>query len=294
VGDRARARRGQVHLLAQGGSIYDRLGSMEPARAAAVDALALSRQAGEPGGIAEALLLLGDFEVAESLPHRRRRALADEALPLARESGEERLVAYALKERALAVPPEEGAAELHEAVAMLRKIGSTRQLVWLYSDTAYGAIKRGRPDLARPLLERALAPAREIGDSPELAFLYGNQGLEALFTGDLDRARGAFEEQLELCIEHVLWVAAEGLSGLAAIEARRGDPERAAALLGAASAVGPWDGDADVVRHLESQFFAPARAQHGSGSWDAARAQAAQMSFDQAIAFGLGRPIGLG
>jgi tetratricopeptide (TPR) repeat protein len=232
--------------------------------------------------------LLGDFEVAESLPQRGRRALADEALPLARESGDERLVAYALKERALAVLPEQGAAELDEAVAMLRKIGGARQLMWLYSDNAYNAIKRGRPELARPMLENALPLARELGDPHELSFVYGNVGLEALFTGDLERAQTAFREQLRLCREHVLWVGAEGLSGLAAIETRRGALERAARLLGAASATGPWDGDADVAAHLERQFFAPARARHGTRRWNDAYATGAQMSFDQAMGFGLG------
>jgi tetratricopeptide (TPR) repeat protein len=260
---------------------------MEDARAAAVDALAISRQAGDPTGIAEALLLLADLDAAKSLPHARRRALADEALPLAREGGNERIVAFALKERALALPPEHGTAELDEAVAMLRKIGGSRQLVWLYSDVAYNALKRGRPELARPMLDSAVPLARELGEPSELAFVCGNVGLEALFTGDLDRARGAFDEQLELSLEHVLWVAAEGLSGLAAIATRRDEPERAARLLGAASVIGPWDGDADVTAHLEKHFFAAARAQHGTQRWNEARANGAQMSFEEAIAFAL-------
>jgi hypothetical protein len=168
---------------------------------------------------------------------------------------------------------------------MLRKIGSTRQLMWLYSDTAYSAIKRGRPELARPMLDSALPLARGLGNSSELAFVWGNIGLEALFTGDLDRARIAFQEQLELCLEHVNWVAAEGLSGLAAIATRRGDPERASRLLGAASAVGPWDGDADVAEQLEERFFAPARRQVGARRWNEAHAEGTRMSFEEAIAF---------
>jgi predicted ATPase/DNA-binding SARP family transcriptional activator len=290
VRDRARALRARVYLLAHRGVAYDWQGSMDEARSAAIDALALSRQGGDPGDVAEALLLLGDFDMANSLPQRRRRELADEALPLARESGDERLVAYALRERALTVAPEQGAAELDEAVAMLRKIGGTRQLLWLYSDTAYNAIKRGRPELARPMLESALALAHELGDPHQLAFVYGNVGLEALFTGDLERAHTAFHDQVRLCREHVLRVGAEGLSGLAAIEARRGGLERAARLLGAASAVGPWDRDVDVAAHLEKRFFAPARAQHGAQAWNAAHAEGAQMSFDQALAFGLSPP----
>jgi non-specific serine/threonine protein kinase len=263
---------------------------MEKSRALAADALALSRQAGQGEGIAEALLLMAGLDAAESLPQPRRRALAEEALLLAREAGDERLVAFALKERALAVPPEHGATELDEAVAMLRKVGGARELVFLYSDAAYNAIKRGRPELARPMLDSAVPLAREAGHPPTLAFVCGNVGLEALFANNLDRARGAFDEQLELCLEHVLWLAAEGLSGLAAIAARQGDPERAARLLGAASETGPWDGDADVARQLEEHFFAAARERLGTARWTEAHAKGEQMSFEERIAYAMESP----
>jgi hypothetical protein len=84
-----------------------------------------------------------------------------------------------------------------------------------------------------------------------------------------------------------MWVAAEGLSGLAAIETRRSDPERAAQLLGAASATGPWDGDADVAAQLEQQFFAPARAACGERRWGEAHEAGARLDYEQAIAFAL-------
>lgn len=47
---------------------------------------------------------------------------------------------------------------------------------------------------------------------------------------------------------------------MAAVVAHRGDPERAARLLGAASTVGPV-GDAEVNGHLEQHFFSAARKQ---------------------------------
>ena len=233
---------------------------------------------------------MGGLDAAESLPHPRRRALAEEALEVAREAGDERMVALALKERALSLPPEEGATELDEAIAVLRTVGGARELVFLYSDAAYNAIKRGRPELARPMLDSAAPLAREVGHAPTLAFLCGNVGMEALFANDLGRARGAFDEQLELCLEHVLWVAAEGLSGLAAIAARQGDPGRAAHLLGAASATGPWDGDVDVATRLEERFFAAAREQLGTARWNEAQAKGKEMSFDERIAYALKGP----
>jgi predicted ATPase/DNA-binding SARP family transcriptional activator len=288
IGERAGALRAQVDLQAGKGSFYDWHGSLEDARAGANEALSLSRQAGDPAGIAHALLGLAQLEVAEPLPQRRRRALAEEALALARESGDNRLVAFALRARALARSAAEGTADLDDAVAALRGIGSSRELVGLYSDAAYNAIKEGNPDRARLLLERALPLARDVGDPERLAFVYGNLGLEALFSGDVERARSAFEEQLRICREHVLWVAAEGLSGLAAIAARQGDPKHAARLLGAATGIGPWDADADVGEALEQQFFEPARLSYGEPRWSKAHDSGSRLSLVEAIAVALG------
>ena len=154
----------------------------------------------------------------------------------------------------------------------------------LYSSAAYYAIKAGTPERARPLLDRALPLARELGDPLPQAVVWGNFGFEALFTGDLERARSAFDEQLQLCRKHSLWVGVEGLTGLAAIAARRGDLERAARLHGAVTAHGVCT-DADVTTELEERFFAPARARHGSRPWSEAQAAGAEMTLEQAIAF---------
>jgi predicted ATPase/DNA-binding SARP family transcriptional activator len=289
IAERAGALRAQVDLQAGKGSFYDWHGSLEDARAKANEALSLSRQAGDPAGIAHALLGLAQLEVAEPLPQQRRRALAEEALVHAQESGDERLVAFALRARALARSAAEGTADLDAAVAALRVIGSHRELIGLYSDAAYNAIKEGNFDRARLLLERALPLARDIGDPERLAFVYGNLGLEALFSGDIDRARAAFQDQLRICREHVLWVAAEGLSGLAAIAAREGDSKRAARLLGAAAEIGPWDADADVGEALERQFFEPARLSYGEPRWGKAHSSGSRLSFEEAIAVALGR-----
>ena len=163
-------------------------------------------------------------------------------------------------ERAGAIPPENDTGELEQAATALRKLGSARPLLWLYNNAAYNAIKAGSPEAARPFLAQAVPLAHELGDPVFLALTCGNVGLEALFNDDLDRARDAFDEGLRLCREHVVrHLAAEALGGLAAIATRRGDPERAARLLGAATAIGPV-GDADVNAQLEEHFFAPARA----------------------------------
>ena len=281
--DRARARRAQVRLLGPHGS---REGSKEELKELGEDALTLSRETEDPACIAATLVVLADSEADESLPQRRRQALADEALALARDAGDDRLVAVALWEQALSLAVEEGAAALERAAAAASAIGSSRLLAFLYTNAAYNAIKEGRPARALELSERAVPVARRRDDPMILAFVYGNLGLAALFTGDLDRARGAFEEELRLCREHV-WTghATEGLAGVAAIAIETGDAKRGATLLGAALAADSI-GDADVESQFEERFFESAR--NGLGAiWSEAYADGAAMGFDEAIALAL-------
>jgi predicted ATPase/DNA-binding SARP family transcriptional activator len=287
VPDRARARRAQVWLLTDLGAAYDVHGLLKDTRSKAIEALALSREAAEPAGVAEALLLLADLDAVESHPQRRRRALVNEAVTCAREAGDDRLVALALMHRAGAVSPGRDTGELEQAATALHKLGSTRVLFMLYINNAYNAIKAGRPQTAGPVLDQAVPLARELGDPVVFALLWGNVGMAALFTDDLDRAQEAFDQQLRLCREHVLkHLAAEGLGGLAAIATRRGDPERAARLLGAATATGPV-GDADVNAQLEERFFAPARER--TPQWTLAHTAGSQMGFEETISFALGQ-----
>ena len=285
--DRARARRAQVHLLSDQGAAFDDR-RLDDARARAAEALALSRQAGDPAGVADALLGQAELETAESLPQRRRRALAEEALGVALEAGDDRAVAFALMERALALPPDDQTEELERAAAVLRENGSSQHLVFLYSAAAYNAIRAGSLEHARALLDQAVPLSRDLGDPLRLAYVSGSAGLEALFSGDLERARTLFEEQLRLCREHVFrWPASEGLTAMAAIASRLGDPARAANLLGAASAVGLRGGAADMDAQLERNFFAPAREAFGEQRWNEAHAAGAEMTFEHAIALAL-------
>jgi predicted ATPase/class 3 adenylate cyclase len=72
IHDRARARRAEVWLLIENGAAYDAHGLMEEASSNAIEALALSREAGDPAEIADALLCLANLEMANSFPMRKR------------------------------------------------------------------------------------------------------------------------------------------------------------------------------------------------------------------------------
>jgi hypothetical protein len=192
-----------------------------------------------------------------------------------------------LKDRATALAPDRGTAELEQAAAAMRKIGAARSLAALYNTSAYNAIRTGSHERAGPFLEHADARARELGDQAMLGGVCGNAGLAALFTGDHHAARAAFEEQLRICSELVIpWLASEGLAGLSAVATRHSDLDRAARLLGAATAHGPI-GDADVIDRLERDYFAPARELQGERRWREAHTAGTELSFAEAIELAL-------
>jgi len=118
--------------------------------------------------------------------------------------------------------------------------------------------------------------------------LQGTLGIAKLVVGDADAAHDAFGEELRLCRElRVLPLASEGLLGLAAVEAVRGDLHRAAPLVGAADA--HWYGSQqdEVMARLRTAFIDPAGTRHGSEAWDAAVRDGAAFSFEDAIAYAL-------
>jgi hypothetical protein len=123
--------------------------------------------------------------------------------------------------------------------------------------------------------------------------LRGNVGLTALFTGDPATAREAFQDELKLCraLVHLpfMW---EGVGGLAAVAAARGDLDRAARLFGAAGAHRYGEQDNAIDARLHATYFQPARSRHGPDAWDAASREGAAMSFAGAIAYALDEPNG--
>ena len=279
IGDRAR---GCVELA----SVLEAAGRRDDAKVSGAHALALVRESGDHALIADALVLLREFAPEDDLGEARE--LAIEALLHARRAGDERLTAWALWARSNTLPPGEQADdEYHEAAEALRNLGDRRHLAFLNINAGYGAIIHGRYADAARLLDEALTRAREINEPWALLLVSGNTGLVRLFTGDEDGARIAFEEQLRICRDHnIRWPASEGLGGLAAIAARQQQFDRAARLLGAATAIGPI-GHPDVAARLEQQFVDPVRARLGGRRWSQAIQAGRRLAFRDAIELAL-------
>jgi hypothetical protein len=284
IEDRARALRAEVMMLEEQGSAYDAGGAQAVLQSTAAEALAVSRRAGDPAGIADALMHQHSVDPDDP---ERARALAEEALPYARESGDEGLIADALALRVVSFPIIDVDAEITEIAALYRKVGDVHGLASLYNNAGYLAVTQGSYEHAAAYLDEALELAVRTGEQLRVMLVIGNLGLAALFTADLERAAAHFAEQVRLSREHaVSWMAAEGIGGLAAIAARQGEAERAARLLGAAESLANVLTDAAGLR-LEREFFSPAREQLGETRWRAAYADGARLGFDEAVSLAL-------
>ena len=283
--DLARALRAEVVMLEDQGSWYDVGGSRASSRSIALEAVAMSRRAGDPAGIADALLRLSAFEQDKPEPIR---ALAEEALTYARAAADEALIAEALAKRALSFRIVDVDAEIAEAAALHRKLGDIHGLAGIYNDAGYLAITQGSYERGTAYLDETLPLAERTGEPLRIVMAHGNLGLASLFTGDLEAARARFSEEVRLAREHGLpWLASEGLAGLAAIATCQGELERAARLRGAAEGLARVTNDAGGVR-LEQEFFSPARERLGERRWDAACTEGARLDFDEAARLALG------
>ena len=280
IGDRAR---GHIELASVLGSADLR----DDAEANGVHGLMLARESGDHALIADALVLLSELalHMAQSdSDSAGALALASEAVVLARSTNNAGRVAVALMARANAMALADGADDEYRAAAdALRNVGDQWHLRALNVTAAYRAIIHGRYVDAARLLDETLPLAREADDPWGLLLVWGNLGLVRLFTGDDEGARIAFENQLRICRDqNIREPAPEGLGGLAAIAAHRHQFERAAHLLGAATALGSI-GHHDVTAKLEQQFFDTARARLGHRRWTEAMQAGHLLAFHDAI-----------
>jgi hypothetical protein len=219
-------------------------------------------------------------------------AFADQADACARAAGDPWEIAVAAYARALAAgDPRELRARVDGAASLLEQTEDAFHLADLFHIAGYRALRSGSDDDAAELLARAVVLAREL-DEPYLWMLVlGVSGLSALFTDDTPAADAAFREQLELARELVVLPAAfEGLSGLAAVAERHGDPDRAARLYGAATAHQYGQPDTHLEARIHGTFITPARARRGIDAWDAAARAGAELGFRDAIAYALDAP----
>ena len=260
--------------------------------AAMTEAETIARALGDPVSIAQALQLRADHESFLGRDDVAER-FADAARDWAIKADDDWAIAVAAKAQAMTAPT---IAELRKrvdrAASLLDDAGNMYDLAGLLAGVAaYGALSFGGEQDAKEYVARATAIARGLDDRFTWIIIRGNFGLAALLTGDTEAAEDAFRDELRLCRELVvLPFASEGLQGLAAVAAVRGDNDRAARLLGAAAEDRHDRAEDPVETRLDTEFFEPARTHHGAHAWDATAREGSVLSFDDAIAYALNEP----
>ena len=174
-----------------------------------------------------------------------------------------------------------------EAASLLADV-ATRTTCALYA-CGGSAWRRGCDADAAAYLDRAVPLVRQPASALPLDAALRDIGVAALLRGDTAAADEAFREALTL--SHDLGLSpARALTGLAAVAAVKGRPERAARLAGAVAAhYGGTDDDVVQLR-LEAGFLEPARLRWGPDAWDASVREGAALSLQEATVYALEPP----
>ncbi|MFA1551801.1 BTAD domain-containing putative transcriptional regulator [Actinomadura chokoriensis] len=262
-------------------------GDMAETEAACGEAVRGFRACGDRWGTANSLDPLA--QVAAWRGDRERAlALLDEALELVGRLGALEDTADLLYQRAYVLMQagdlDAAGAEFARGIELARRAGTPDKIAGGFQGRAEVARRRGDLAGARRLYETALTgytSERFIAAGVRGASLVGLGWLN-LAEGAVERARELFQEAVDMSFDHPIFMyqmaAAAGLAGVAAAE---GDGERAALLLGVGTALrgSPVANDPDVERVASA-----ARALLGDGAYEEARARAAALPRDRALA----------
>jgi predicted ATPase/DNA-binding SARP family transcriptional activator len=261
--------------------------------AAVEEAERTARELGDPLTLSLALQVRARIDATEGHTDLGvTDAMADEALALATAADDPWATAMAAYATAItATTIERQRACVRRAVTLLAEAGNDYHLARVLAASSYNAMCLGSDDDARDYARRVddLLPAMDDPLSRE--FILSGTAFVTVITGDTDAAERAFRELTQLGRDHAAARAAcDGLLGLAAIAALRGDDDRCARLVGAATshrADVPLD---EVESRLDEEIIQPARVRRGASAWDASLHAGEALTFDEAIAYALDEP----
>jgi len=225
---RAKALRGAGHLA-------QRQGDHSQARILLEESLALYREVGDTGGIADALYELGTLAWHQD-DYGRARALHEESLALYREVGDNVGIARVLGQLGSLAQVQGDYSQartlFEEGLALYRELGHKMNITWVL--TALGLLARLQGDYsrARTLFEESIALQRELGAKDFLSWALAELGTLTRLQEDYSQARTLFEESLSLSREvGTKGGSARALGELGSLARLQGDDGQARALL---------------------------------------------------------------
>jgi tetratricopeptide (TPR) repeat protein len=269
--------RGMATCLLTLGRFAWRTGKTTEAIALSEEGVQLMRRIGGPGEVAAALFFLA-LPISMHGEYSRGQAIFEEALLLFRTAGNELMVGGTLVQSALWLWLSLGDAEtirqrLHEAQALIKKVGSRHWMAESSYMAALGALSEGETEKAYRLAQESLIIFQEIDAKWHLAFSMYVLGRVEVQRDDLSAARRSFQESLALteALGDTL-LAPFDLEGLADVAASQGEFRWAAQLWGAAEALREASAVPlpPVDRTMYEQAVQAARAQLSEPAYEAA------------------------
>jgi predicted ATPase/class 3 adenylate cyclase len=276
------------------GRLTDVRRSDKPNRNDLQASLELYRACDDARGIAESLTHLAFAETWVG-NYEQASALSEQAVRYAERAQDEAAIASARVSWARSgTGYGEVARRARSAMPYLHRVGNLDQLARICITAGYVAIAECHYREALVWLDEGLDAARRLDDPSGLFALHGNQGLARLFLHELEDADQHFCEALAICRE--AWHdehagVDETLLGLAAVEASRGQPARAARLAGAAEAHQARRGflDEEIVWSRLVDDIAAARHRSDPERWDVAEREGAALTVHDAVDLALER-----
>jgi tetratricopeptide (TPR) repeat protein len=253
--------------------------------------LALFRELDDRKGVALSLAILGILATRSHGDHQRARRLGEESVALARELGDERVLARALNELALTLDegghPIEAVAVHDECLALRRKSHDQYAIAESLINIGCGVGVRGDYARARSMFEEALT-LPSSGDRTLRAYALGNLGWVELLDGDFLRATSALSESITIFTElGERRMLAENLFGFAGVAAAQGQAIRAGQLWGAAEAALDGAPLSSIERAIEERYVRAARAELSEAEWAKESAAGRALTREQAVDYAL-------
>lgn len=189
---------------------------------------------------------------------------------------------------------DEAVALLTEALDVARGLDQPWILASSLLNLALGQLAVGSIAAARPLLGEALQRYEAIGDRRFHARCIGYLGTAALLDGDPERARALFRQSLTVFRDLAEPAGiAEGLAGLAAVEAAGGQATTAAVLSGAADRLRQTVAarELPLERRIAARYLGSLAEQLGPDAWGEGCRRGQQLTTEDAMAHAFGTDV---
>jgi non-specific serine/threonine protein kinase len=282
----------RVKALYLAGDIANRLADMVSATRLCEDALTLAREIGDKLGTAYSLSSVG-FNLTCQGDFVGGLALIEEGIVLFRAADDYMGLQGALHR--LAVTElclghyEKSKLIGEESLFLARRDGDKSDMAYALNGLGAGDLRLGNVKQAMRQFEMSRTLFCEIRNMP-MAILAGLMLVKiARIEGDVEIAWQVLKENLVQCQEMgTTWVTAQCVGAASGLATAKGQPQRAARLLGAAQV--PLEADANALALERADFdrdLAATRALLGAAKFESIFAEGQEMSLEQAVAYAL-------